>query len=59
MTGAGSGHNAIKNNSHLKGGGVGVFETAVTGWLISNEYSFSKGKDKHGSDGALLVYGCR
>lgn len=58
VTGAGSGHN-VNKNSHLKGGGVGVFETAVTGWLISNEYSFSKGKDKHGSDGALLVYGGR
>lgn len=50
----GSGHH-VNKISHLKAGGV--LENAVTGWLVSNDYNFAKGKDKNGFGGALLVYG--
>ena len=50
----GSGHHVSKS-SHQKGGGV--LETAVLGWLGSNDYSFTKGKDKNGFSGAVLVHG--
>jgi hypothetical protein len=49
----GSGHH-VSRNSHQKGGGV--LENAVITWLTSNEYKFSRGKDKNGFGGALLVY---
>lgn len=49
----GSGHH-VSRNSHQKGGGV--LENAVIAWLSSNEYKYSRGKDKNGFGGALLVY---
>jgi hypothetical protein len=48
----GSGHH-VHRGSHQKTGGV--LETAVIGWLVSNEYNFVKGKDKNGYGGAVLV----
>uniref|UniRef100_A0A7S3V5R5 C3H1-type domain-containing protein n=1 Tax=Chaetoceros debilis TaxID=122233 RepID=A0A7S3V5R5_9STRA len=48
----GSGHH-VHRGSHQKTGGV--LETAVIGWLVSNEYNFLKGKDKNGYGGAVLV----
>lgn len=38
----------------VAGNGHHINESAVTGWLVSNDYKFSKGKDKNGF--ALLVY---
>lgn len=49
----GSGHH-VSRNSHQKGGGV--LESAVITWLSSNDYKFSRGKDKNGFGGAILVY---
>lgn len=49
----GSGHHVSKN-SHQKQGGI--LESAVVGWLVSNDYNFAKGKDKNGHSGALMVY---
>jgi hypothetical protein len=48
----GSGH-GVSSKTHQKGGGV--LESAVLDWLISNEYSVSRGKDKNGFGGAFLV----
>ena len=50
----GSGHH-VNSNSHQKNGGV--LENAVIGWLVSNEYTFFKGRDKNGYGGACLVRG--
>ena len=50
----GSGHH-VNRSSHQKGGGV--LENSVIGWLTSNDYEFSKGKDKNGHGGAVLVHG--
>lgn len=50
----GSGHH-VSRSSHQKGGGV--LENAVIGWLASNEYNYSRGKDKNGFGGAILAHG--
>ena len=50
----GSGHH-VSRSSHQKGGGV--LENAVIGWLVSNDYNYSRGKDKNGFGGAVLVHG--
>mmetsp|Transcript_24463 Transcript_24463/g.27991 ORF Transcript_24463/g.27991 Transcript_24463/m.27991 type:complete len:807 (-) Transcript_24463:217-2637(-) len=50
----GSGHH-VDRGSHQKSGGV--LENAVVGWLQSNDYIFTKGRDKNGWSGAVLVQG--
>lgn len=50
VTGTG---NHVGRSTHQKSGGV--LENAVIGWLESNGYNFSRGKDKNGFGGALLV----
>jgi len=49
----GSGHH-VSRSSHQKGGGV--LENAVIGWLVFNDYNHSRGKDKNGFGGAVLVH---
>jgi len=49
---SGSGHH-VSRNSHQKSGGV--LDNAVIEWLYENEYNFTRGKDKNGFGGAVLV----
>lgn len=49
---SGSGHH-VSRNSHQKSGGV--LDNAVIEWLTANEYNFTRGKDKNGFGGAVLV----
>mmetsp|Transcript_17048 Transcript_17048/g.39157 ORF Transcript_17048/g.39157 Transcript_17048/m.39157 type:complete len:681 (+) Transcript_17048:1152-3194(+) len=48
----GTGHH-VGTKTHQKGGGA--LESAVIEWLIENNYSFSRGKDRNGQGGAVLV----
>mmetsp|Transcript_6481 Transcript_6481/g.16015 ORF Transcript_6481/g.16015 Transcript_6481/m.16015 type:complete len:697 (+) Transcript_6481:269-2359(+) len=48
----GTGHH-VGSKTHQKGGGA--LESAVISWLVDHEYEFSRGKDKNGLGGALLV----
>eukprot|EP00536_Pseudo-nitzschia_multiseries_P001511 jgi/Psemu1/317589/estExt_fgenesh1_pm.C_190028 len=48
----GTGHH-VGTKTHQKGGGA--LEAAVIEWLIENNYNFSRGKDRNGLGGALLV----
>jgi len=48
----GTGHH-VGSRTHQKGGGA--LETAVIEWLLNHNYKFSRGKDRNGRGGALLV----
>jgi len=48
----GTGHH-VGNKTHQKGGGA--LESAVVAWLVGKDYKFSRGKDRNGLSGALLV----
>lgn len=48
----GTGHH-VGAKTHQKGGGA--LELAVIAWLAEHNYKFSRGKDKNGQGGALLV----
>jgi hypothetical protein len=48
----GIGHH-VGTNTHQKGGGA--LEQAVIQWLIDEKYDFTRGKDRNGLGGALLV----
>ena len=50
----GSGHH-VNRTSHQKGGGV--LENSLIGWLTTNDYEITKGRDKNGHGGAVLVHG--
>ena len=49
---SGSGHH-VNRGSHQKSGGI--LDNAVIEWLTANEYNFTRGKDKNGFGGAVLV----
>lgn len=48
----GTGHH-VGTKTHQKGGGA--LELAVIQWLVDENYNFSRGKDRNGLGGALLV----
>eukprot|EP00532_Pseudo-nitzschia_australis_P002349 CAMPEP_0168200264 /NCGR_PEP_ID=MMETSP0139_2-20121125/22944_1 /TAXON_ID=44445 /ORGANISM="Pseudo-nitzschia australis, Strain 10249 10 AB" /LENGTH=735 /DNA_ID=CAMNT_0008125469 /DNA_START=732 /DNA_END=2942 /DNA_ORIENTATION=- len=48
----GTGHH-VGPKTHQKGGGA--LELAVIEWLVDKNYNFSRGKDRNGLGGALLV----
>jgi hypothetical protein len=48
----GTGHH-VGTKTHQKGGGA--LEQAVIQWLIDEKYDFTRGKDRNGLGGALLV----
>lgn len=48
----GTGHH-VGTKTHQKGGGA--LESAVIEWLVDKNYNFSRGKDRNGLGGALLV----
>ena len=48
----GTGHH-VSDKTHQKGGGA--LEKAVISWLAEEGYSFSKGRDRNGMGGAVLV----
>jgi hypothetical protein len=48
----GTGHH-VSSKTHQKGGGA--LERAVITWLTEQRYNFSKGRDRNGSGGAILV----